>query len=59
MGGSELMHIIDLSIGGSISMKTGTIPGSDSLFDISDRIALEMRPIPERLSTAGRETYEE
>lgn len=59
MGGGELTHIIDLSIGGSISMEAGTIPGRDSLFDISDRIALEMSPIPVRLSAAGRETYEE
>jgi hypothetical protein len=53
------MHIVDLPIGGSIPMKAGTVPGSGSLFDISDRIALEMSAATKRLPAAGCETCKE
>jgi hypothetical protein len=59
MSGSELVHVIDLSIGGLIPMEAGTVPGSGSLFDVSDGIALEMSAAPERLPAAGCETCKE
>jgi hypothetical protein len=39
MGGSQLMHVVDFSVGRFAAMEPRTIPGGHAPFHIPDRIA--------------------